>query len=64
MFHFQSEITSEVVENLAFACKGFLKRLSLRACKNISDTALIIFSTKCRNIEFLNLNDCKKLTDV
>lgn len=53
-----------MVENLALACKGFLKRLSLRGCKNISDTALIIFSETCKNIECLNLTDCRKLSDV
>jgi len=64
LFSFQTDISSEVVENLSLACKGFLRQLSLRGCKNISDAALITFSDKCRNIEFLNLNDCRKLTDV
>ena len=64
LFDFQLDISSEVVENLAFACKRFLKKLSLKGCKNITDTALIKFSKTCKNIEYLDLNDCKKLTDV
>ena len=51
------------MENLSRKCGGFLKKLSLKGCKSVTDAALKTFAQNCNNIEELNLNDCKKLTD-
>jgi len=63
LFDFQTDIEGPVVENISTRCGGFLKSLSLRGCKSVTDTALRIFAQNCNNIEELNLDDCKKLTD-
>ena len=64
LFDFQTDIEGPVVENISRRCGGFLKRLSLRGCKSVTDGALRTFAQNCNNIEELNLNDCKKLTDM
>lgn len=56
-------LKASVVESLAQRCGGFLKDLSLRGCENIQDSALRSFATKCPNIERLQLNKCKRVTD-
>ncbi|OTF79371.1 hypothetical protein BLA29_011813 [Euroglyphus maynei] len=63
LFDFQTEIEGRVVENLSKRCGGFLRRLSLRGCKCITDAALKTFAQNCNNIEALNLFDCKQITD-
>jgi F-box and leucine-rich repeat protein 2/20 len=52
-----------VVENIAQRCGGFLKTLSLRGCQSLADSSLRTFAQQCKNIEELNLNDCKKISD-
>lgn len=63
LFNFQTDIEGPVVENISLRCGGFLKELSLRGCKAVTDSALRTFAQNCNNIEDLNLNDCKYLTD-
>lgn len=52
-----------VVENIAKRCGGFLKQLSLKGCQSVGDSAMKTFSQYCNNIEDLNLNQCKRITD-
>ena len=52
-----------VVENIGQRCGGFLKQLSLKGCKSVNDSALVTFATMCNNIEELNLDFCKNITD-
>lgn len=52
-----------VVENIARRCGGFLKKLSLRGCQSVVDSSMKTFAQQCNNIEHLNLDDCKKITD-
>jgi len=52
-----------VVENIAKRCGGFLKQLSLKGCQSVGDPAMRTFSQHCNNIEDLNLNQCKRITD-
>jgi F-box and leucine-rich repeat protein 2/20 len=59
ILHFQGI----VVENIARRCGGFLKTLSLRGCQSVVDSSLRTFAQQCNNIEDLNLNDCKKISD-
>ncbi|MEQ2159588.1 hypothetical protein GOODEAATRI_024552, partial [Goodea atripinnis] len=56
LFDFQRDIEGRVVENISKRCGGFLRKLSLRGCLGVGDTAL-------RNIELLSLNGCTKITD-
>ncbi len=63
LFDFQTDIEGPVVENLSKRCGGFLKKLSLRGCKSITDAALKTFAQNCNNIDFLDLFDCKNVTD-
>lgn len=51
------------MENISLRCGGFLKQLSLRGCKSVTDGALRTIAQNCNNMEDLNLNDCKFLTD-
>ena len=44
-------------------CGGFLRKLSLRGCQAVGDSALATFSQYCNNIELLNLKYCKKISD-
>jgi F-box/leucine-rich repeat protein 2/20 len=64
LFDFQTDIEGPVVENISRRCGGFLKKLSLRGCKSVTDAALRTFAQNCNNIEELDLYDCKKLTDM
>ena len=52
-----------MVENLSQRCGGFLKKLSLKGCENVGDETLEIFTSNCRNLENLNLHNCKKISD-
>lgn len=52
-----------MVENIARRSGGFLKKLSLRGCQSVGDNAMKTFSEQCPNIEFLNLEECKQITD-
>lgn len=63
LFDFQTDIEGPVVENLSKRCGGFLKKLSLRGCKSITDAALKTFAQNCNNIDYLDLFDCKNVTD-
>ncbi|KAK1805544.1 hypothetical protein P4O66_019217 [Electrophorus voltai] len=63
LFDFQRDIEGRVVENISKRCGGFLRKLSLRGCQGVGDSALRTFAQNCRNIELLNLNGCTKITD-
>ena len=63
LFEFQIDIEGAIVENLARRCGGFLKKLSLRGCQAVGDSALATFAQHCNSIEGLNLQHCKKITD-
>ncbi|MFH4983357.1 hypothetical protein AB6A40_010066 [Gnathostoma spinigerum] len=63
LFEFQKDVKAPVVENLAKRCGGFLKKLSLRGCENVQESALRTFALKCPNIEQLSLYKCKRVTD-
>lgn len=63
LFNFQTDVEGPVVENLARRCGGFLRKLSLRGCQQVGDSALATFSQHCNNIESLNLKYCKKISD-
>ncbi len=51
------------MENIARRSGGFLKKLSLRGCQSVGDNALKTFAQQCHNIEELNLEECKQITD-
>jgi F-box/leucine-rich repeat protein 2/20 len=53
-----------VVENIARRSGGFLKKLSLRGCQSVGDSAMRTFSLQCHNIEDLNLDKCTRITDM
>lgn len=63
LFDFRVAVQGRVVENLSARCGDFLKRLTLRGCRSVSDTSMQTFSKNCRNLEEINLDDCKQLTD-
>merc|ERR1712223_1215821 len=63
LFEFQIDIEGIVVENIARRCGGFLRKLSLKGCQAVGDSALATFSQYCNNIELLNLKYCKKISD-
>uniref|UniRef100_A0A3B3QA28 F-box and leucine-rich repeat protein 20 n=1 Tax=Paramormyrops kingsleyae TaxID=1676925 RepID=A0A3B3QA28_9TELE len=63
LFDFQRDIEGRVVENISKRCGGFLRKLSLRGCLGVGDSALRTFAQNCRNIELLSLNGCTKITD-
>uniref|UniRef100_A0A3B3CUK1 F-box/LRR-repeat protein 2 n=1 Tax=Oryzias melastigma TaxID=30732 RepID=A0A3B3CUK1_ORYME len=63
LFNFQRDIEGRVVENISKRCGGFLRKLSLRGCLGVGDSALRSFAQNCRNIELLSLNGCTKITD-
>jgi F-box/leucine-rich repeat protein 2/20 len=52
-----------VIENISRRCGGFLRKLSLRGCQSIADGSMKTFAQKCNNVEDLNLNGCKNITD-
>lgn len=63
LFDFRVAVQGQVVENLSRRCGDFLKRLTLRGCRSVSDSSMQTFSKNCRNLEEINLDDCKQLTD-
>lgn len=63
LFDFRGAVQGQVVENLSARCGDYLKRLTLRGCRSVSDASMQIFSRNCRNLEEINLDDCKQLTD-
>uniref|UniRef100_A0A8C9TJY4 F-box and leucine rich repeat protein 20 n=1 Tax=Scleropages formosus TaxID=113540 RepID=A0A8C9TJY4_SCLFO len=63
LFDFQRDIEGRVVENISKRSGGFLRKLSLRGCLGVGDSALRTFAQNCRNIEVLSLNGCTKITD-
>lgn len=63
LFDFRFAVQGQVVENLSARCGDYLKRLTLRGCRSVSDSSMQIFSKNCRNLEEINLDDCKQLTD-
>lgn len=64
LFDFQTDIDGRVVEFLSGRCGGFLKKLSLRGCRSITDSSLVTFAQNCNNIDTLDLFDCKQVTDM
>lgn len=52
-----------MIENISRRCGGFLRKLSLRGCQSIADGSMKTFAQLCSNVEDLNLNGCKKITD-
>ena len=52
-----------MVENIARRSGGFLKQLNLHGCQSVGDSAMKTFSQHCHNIEDLNLEECKQITD-
>lgn len=63
LFDFRVAVEGKVVENLSIRCGDYLKMLTLRGCRSVSDKSMQIFSRNCRNLETINLDDCKQLTD-
>lgn len=63
LFDFRVAVQGQVVENLSERCGDYLKRLTLKGCKSVSDASMKVFSRNCRNLEEINLDDCKQLTD-
>lgn len=63
LFDFRVAVQGQVVENLSARCGDYLKRLTLRGCRSVSDSSMQVFSENCRNLEEINLDDCKQLTD-
>jgi len=63
LFYFAKDVKAAVIESLARRCGGFLKKLSLKDCENIQDSAMRSFAAKCPNIERLSLYKCKLVTD-
>lgn len=63
LFDFRVAVQDQVVENLSARCGDYLRQLTLRGCKSVSDSSMEIFSKNCRNLEEINLDDCKQLTD-
>lgn len=63
LFDFRVAVQGQVVENLSARCGDYLKRLTLRGCRSVSDSSMQVFSKNCRNLEEINLDDCKQLTD-
>lgn len=63
LFDFRVAVQGQVVENLSARCGDYLKRLTLKGCKSVSDASMQVFSRNCRNLEEINLDDCKQLTD-
>lgn len=62
-FNFQTDISSNVVENLASRCREFLKAIRLENCRWVTDDSIKTLFKSCVNIEILNLKHCVKLTD-
>ena len=52
-----------MVENISRRSGGFLKALSLHGCQWVTDPALRTFAEQCNNIEDLNLQGCRRITD-
>lgn len=63
LFDFRVAVQGQVVENLSARCGDYLRRLTLRGCRSVSDSSMQVFSKNCRNLEEINLDDCKQLTD-
>ncbi len=63
LFNFQTDVSGNVVENLAKRCHEFLKAIRLENCRWINDNSIKLLFNACRNIEILNLRQCIKLTD-
>ncbi|KAG9509781.1 F-box/LRR-repeat protein 2, partial [Fragariocoptes setiger] len=63
LFDFRAGVKGRVVEYLSSRCGNFLKRLTLRGCRSVTDSSIDIFANNCRNLEEINLDDCKQLTD-
>lgn len=63
LFDFRVAVQDRVVENLSARCGDFLRQLTLRGCKSVSDSSMDIFCKNCQNLEEINLDDCKQLTD-
>lgn len=63
LFDFRVAVQGKVVENLSERCGDYLKMLTLRGCRSVSDASMKIFSQNCKNLEIINLDDCKQLTD-
>ncbi|KAJ0170131.1 hypothetical protein K1T71_014059 [Dendrolimus kikuchii] len=63
LFEFQRDVEGPVIENISQRCGGFLRQLSLRGCESIGDGSMKTLAHSCPNIEDLNLNKCKKITD-
>ena len=63
LFDFRVAVQGQVVENLSARCGDFLRRLTLKGCRSVSDNSMQTFSKNCQNLEEIILDDCKQLTD-
>jgi len=52
------------IEQLTLAMPKLLSELDLSGCANITDTSLILLSTRCKNLSILKLSRCPLVTDV
>uniref|UniRef100_A0A8C1QVU1 F-box/LRR-repeat protein 2 n=1 Tax=Cyprinus carpio TaxID=7962 RepID=A0A8C1QVU1_CYPCA len=59
LFDFQRDIEGRVVENISKRCGGFLRKLSLRGCLGVGDSALRC----CENPTYLFVNSTTEKTD-
>uniref|UniRef100_A0A8C2WVI9 F-box/LRR-repeat protein 2 n=1 Tax=Cyclopterus lumpus TaxID=8103 RepID=A0A8C2WVI9_CYCLU len=75
LFDFQRDIEGRVVENISKRCGGFLRKLSLRGCLGVGDSALrlIVFlfcstcnslSKFCPKLKHLDLASCTSITNL
>lgn len=63
LFDFQTDVNSNVVENISKRCNEFLKTVRLENCKFVKDESIKQLCLNCKNIESLNLKQCTRLTD-
>lgn len=63
LFQFQCGVKPHVVEKIAQRCRGFLREVTLKGCRKITDEAIRRFTELCQLIEILDLTDCDGLTN-
>ncbi|RXM31879.1 F-box/LRR-repeat protein 20 [Acipenser ruthenus] len=67
LFDFQRDIEGRVVENISKRCGGFLRKLSLRGCLGVGDSALSTCSSLskfCPKLKHLDLASCTSITNL